>query len=173
MKLNIDRIFDFNYVLFNCNNKSLLYFLITNYFKLKIINIEDIGLLNKFILFNKLNKSNYVINISRNTNLINKLNPKLIIIDENIFINDNKNSFINFKDFILEESISEFLSNLFKIKFFNKNKINTYNLYQILSSNNFNLIKKLINIDVNLYSNFKLINIFYDNKYNKYLRLKI
>lgn len=178
MKLNINKLLDYKYIIFNNINKSVVFFIISNYFKFKIKDISEINNLSKFTLFNKINNLNYAINIDTyNSHIMhfsNSIAPKLVLINEELIKNIEINNYIVFNQILKYLYISDFLNDFFMQKHNKKNKIIKYNFYQIINTNDIQFIKILLKLDVNLRSSFSYIKKFkYYNRFNKFISLEI
>ncbi|BCL65941.1 hypothetical protein IOLA_309 [uncultured bacterium] len=182
MKLNINKLLVLlgcKYIIFNNTNKSIVFFIISNYFNCKIKDINEINnLSSKFTLFNKINNLDYAINIDKDNsyiiNLDNKIKPKLILVNEELIKNIKIDNYIIFDQIFKYSYISDFLNDFFIQKYNKKIKTVKYNFYQIMNLNDMQFIKILLQLDVNLRGNFLYIKKFkYYNRFNKFISLEI
>lgn len=179
MKLDIGRMLNYKYILYNNENKALLFFIVTNYFKLNILDLETLCVLANYssIMFNRIYNYNYAVDIYNEVNnFINCINPRLFLINENLIdsfkykINNLK--FIYFSDVTNINSLSDFLEYLFSINRKKYYKLSDFNIYQIIQNQNLNFIHRLISLDINLSSNMRIIkNIITSKKIKKYKNL--
>lgn len=177
MKLDIDLILKYKYIVFNNKNKELLYFIISNYFNLQIKEIEELNIIEKYTIFNKVNKD-YAINVSNNYNIktLLNLNYKVVLLKSNYlqYISDT-NSVLIFESIASSiGTISDFLSKLFNTSVIKKYKYTDFNIYKSLNENSIEFMQTVLKLDTNITGNLSNIRkIFFINKRNKYLSLII
>lgn len=177
MKLDIDTILKYKYIIFNNKNKELLYFIVTNYFNLQIKDISELNQIYKYTIFNKINKE-YAINVNKNynNNLLLSLNPKIILLDSLYLENISSfNSVLMFESIACNiGTVSDFLSKKFNTCISKNYKSTKYSIYQAINENSTEFINSILKLDVNVSSNLSNIKkIKYINRRSKYLSLVI